>query len=106
MATAPSSSSIGSRRAALPDATGRASRVRLRRASAVAVNDAPLIDERGATRGRGAMECGGERADHPFALQPRSPDRAAGTGPMAAKLPTEARACKRSWHVSDRKTLR
>jgi hypothetical protein len=53
----------------------------------VAGHVARLIDE------RGAMECGGKRADHPFALQPRSPDRAAGTGPMAATLPTETRAC-------------
>jgi hypothetical protein len=49
----------------------------------VAGNDAPLIGERAATRGRSVMEAGGEhtgvKGRHPFVLQPREPDRPAGT---------------------------
>jgi hypothetical protein len=47
----------------------------------VAGNDAPLVGERAATRGRSATEGGDERGGvkdrSPFAQQPREPDRMA-----------------------------
>ena len=74
----------------------------------VAANDAPLIDERAATRGRSATEGGDERAGakarYPFALQPREPDRTAGTVTrVAATRPAEARTPKPSTHHPLRK---
>jgi hypothetical protein len=75
--------------------------------AAVVGNDAPLIGEHAATRGRIAVEGGDERPARKgfylFALQPREPDRLAGTSacwrPCGRRSLTYPSAARRALHA-------